>query len=63
MSSWTEKSFYWIVDYFFANLPHPLPQKGRLKHCKIVSHRGEYNNKTVFENTIPSFDRVRDQGI
>jgi glycerophosphoryl diester phosphodiesterase len=58
-----EKPFYWIVDYFFANLPQPLPQKERLKHCKIVSHRGEYNNKTVFENTNPAFDRVRDQGV
>ena len=63
MPSLIEKPFNWIVDYFFANLPQPLPQKGRLKHCKIVSHRGEYNNKTVFENTIPAFDRVRDQGI
>jgi len=63
MPSWTEKLFYWIIDSFFANLPQPLPQKERLRQCKIVSHRGEYDNKTVFENTIPAFDRVRDQGV
>jgi len=31
--------------------------------CKIVSHRGEHDNKTVFENTIAAFDRVKKAGV
>ena len=60
---WLEKSFHAVVNRIYANLPQPLPSEERLKNCKIISHRGEHNNQDIFENTLPAFDRVIDQGI
>jgi len=52
-----------ILDGFYAIRPQPFPGLERLENCKIVSHRGEYDNRSVFENTLPAFDRARDSGI
>lgn len=60
---WLGKAFHLIINRVYANLPQPLPGEECLKNCKIISHRGEHNNKDIFENTIPAFDRVVDQGI
>lgn len=51
------------VDAVFAVIPQPRPQKSALLNCKIVSHRGEHDNKSVKENTLAAFDRVLEQGI
>ena len=58
-----EKQLLQIVDFFYTTWPQPFPDKERLKQCKIVSHRGEHDNKTVFENTIAAFDRVKNAGV
>jgi glycerophosphoryl diester phosphodiesterase len=60
---WLEERSLEVVDFFYTTRPQPFPGKERLKQCKIVSHRGEYDNKTVFENTIAAFDRVRKAGV
>jgi glycerophosphoryl diester phosphodiesterase len=60
---WLEERLLQIVDFFYANLPQPIPASDLLKQCKIVSHRGEHDNKTVFENTIAAFDRVKNAGV
>lgn len=52
-----EQIFHKAVDLFFAVKPQPVPAKGRLQHCKIVSHRGEHD-MTVMENTVAAFDRA-----
>ncbi len=52
-----------VADGFFAIWPRPLPDKDRLDKCKIISHRGEHDNHHIFENSLPAFDRVRDQGV
>jgi glycerophosphoryl diester phosphodiesterase len=31
--------------------------------CRLVSHRGEHDNRRVRENTTAAFDRVRDAGL
>ena len=51
------------MDRWYANLPQPVPQKERLEQCKVISHRGEHDNKRVLENTIPAFDEARDRGV
>ena len=51
-----------ILDRFYARWPQAVPDKDRLQHCKIISHRGDYDNRNVFENTINAFDRAKDQG-
>jgi len=58
-----EKGFRLITDFVFSILPQPIPDRKRLAECKIVSHRGEHDNKTIMENTIPAFDDTLNKGI
>ena len=34
-----------------------------MQKCKIVSHRGDFDNSAIFENTIAAFDRVLKHGV
>lgn len=52
-----------LLDGFYAAWPRPSPGRERLKSCKIVSHRGEYDNRSVFENTLPAFEAARASGV
>lgn len=52
-----------IIDGFYAIWPQRYPGHERLKRCKLISHRGEYDNRTVFENTLAAFDRACDAGV
>ena len=58
-----EKVLISCIDSFFRIWPQPFPGHDRLKACKIVSHRGEHDNSTIFENTIEAFDRAYEKGI
>jgi glycerophosphoryl diester phosphodiesterase len=61
--SYVENGLERILDGFYALWPQPFPGFERLNNCKIVSHRGEYDNRSVFENTLPAFDRACALGI
>jgi glycerophosphoryl diester phosphodiesterase len=72
MDDWTQKMDVLIrlekrllqsIDFFYAKWPQPPSHKDRLKHCTIISHRGEHDNKDVFENTLSAFDQARDAGV
>lgn len=52
-----------ILDYFYARWPQSIPSTDRLQQCKIISHRGDHDNLTVFENTFPAFDRAKAIGV
>jgi glycerophosphoryl diester phosphodiesterase len=52
-----------ILDHFYARWPQAVPSIDRLEQCKIISHRGEYDNLNVFENTFSSFDRAKAQDV
>jgi glycerophosphoryl diester phosphodiesterase len=58
-----EEGILHVVDWIYEKLPQPVPDLKRLKQCKIISHRGEYDNQSVFENTIAAFERVNDAGV
>jgi len=58
-----DKLLQLLVDGVFAGIPQPKPTISDLRNCKIVSHRGEHDNKIVKENTLAAFDRVLHQGI
>ncbi len=58
-----ERVFHFTVDGLFEGLPQPKPREAALRKCRIVSHRGEHDNIVVFENTLPAFDRARDNGV
>ncbi|MBW2180941.1 MAG: glycerophosphodiester phosphodiesterase [Deltaproteobacteria bacterium] len=60
---WAENLFHTFVDTTFATIPRPFPGENRLKACKIISHRGENDNKHVVENTIQAFDKISQNGI
>lgn len=60
---WIEEQLQQVVDLLYEKIPQTIPGKEQLKQCKIISHRGEHDNKTVFENTIQAFDRVDKSGI
>lgn len=60
---WFEKRLLQIIDFFYAKWPQPQPHKEMLKHCTIISHRGEHDNKDIFENTMSAFDQARDAGV
>jgi len=51
------------VDFIYSKYPQPLPRKEKLVNCKIISHRGEHDNRSIFENTLKAFDKVLDNGI
>lgn len=61
--SWIKFSFLKIVDAIYQQRKQSRPAADRLQRCKIVSHRGEHDNRRVFENTMAAFDRVKTQGI
>jgi len=52
-----------ILDLLYARWPQAVPDSDRLRHCKIISHRGDYDNRIIFENTVDAFDRVKAQGV
>ena len=59
----TERVSQVVVDALFALWPRSKPGEAALRRCRIISHRGEHDNVTVFENTLPAFDIARDHGV
>lgn len=58
-----ERGYMHLMDFFFARWPQPLPPADRLQNCKIISHRGEYDNIATMENTVAAFDRAASVGV
>jgi len=62
MPLWLDQAFLRTVDALYALRRH-LPTAEQLAACRIVSHRGEHDNRMVFENTYAAFDSLRGSGI
>jgi glycerophosphoryl diester phosphodiesterase len=58
-----ETHFRHMLDDFYARWPQAVPDRDRLQHCKIISHRGAYDHRDIFENTMAAFDRAKVQGV
>ena len=58
-----EKLLLPMIDGIYGRLPQPHPSAERLQSCRIISHRGEHDNRHVFENTLESFDAAVAQGV
>jgi glycerophosphoryl diester phosphodiesterase len=58
-----EPLFLKTADRLYRWLPRPVPVRERLRRCRIVSHRGEHDNRTVFENTLAAFDAAAEAGV
>ena len=63
LSNRLEERIFQVVDWIYEKRSRPVPDTKQIKQCKIISHRGEYDNQSVFENTIAAFDRVNDAGV
>ena len=60
---WVRQSFISSSDFLIRYWPQPVPDISLLEQCKIVSHRGEYDNSKVKENTISAFEAVYKAGV
>ena len=52
-----------LIDAVYAKRPQPFPGRERLANCQIVTHRGEHDGRTVFENTLAAFDAAMAAGV
>ena len=51
------------IDCWMAVIPRVTPDSSVLQGCKIVSHRGEHDNKEVMENPLRAYDIARTNGV
>jgi len=58
-----QRVFLRLADAVFDRRTCPVPDWGRLQACRIISHRGSYDNRQILENTLAAFDRVAGAGI
>jgi glycerophosphoryl diester phosphodiesterase len=58
-----EQSTQRLADLAFTLWPRRRPSMQALLDCKIVSHRGEHDNRLIKENTLAAFKRVHDAGV
>lgn len=52
----------WAADLCLAAIPRPRPSIEALERCRIVSHRGEHDNRRRRENTLAAFDTAAEAG-
>jgi glycerophosphoryl diester phosphodiesterase len=63
IARWLEGGLVRAADECSARVPQRTPTVEQMRSCRIVSHRGEYDNVDVFENTLAAFRRVHDAGV
>lgn len=51
------------ADLASAMRPRSCPPPEVLRRCRLISHRGEHNGRTVFENTLAAFEKALAAGI
>lgn len=52
-----------VVDATMAAIPRRVPTRDALQRCRLISHRGEHDNRQVKENTLAAFRAARDAGV
>lgn len=63
MPLWLDELVLGATDALYARRTWPLPPPERIQACRIVSHRGERDDRAVFENTFAAFDALRGTGV
>lgn len=51
------------IDALYSLLPAGQPSAEQLAAVKVISHRGERDDRRVFENTYAAFDPLRGSGV
>lgn len=52
-----------VTNSVAAALPRAAPALQNLQRCRIISHRGEHDNRRVRENTLEAFRDARRAGV
>lgn len=60
---WLDKALLSIVDAGFAAMPRPRPSPEQAQRVRILSHRGERDDRQVIENTFEAFDPLIGSGV
>jgi glycerophosphoryl diester phosphodiesterase len=63
MRHWLQNTAMKAADQLAARRPQLVPTQLALRNCKIIAHRGEHDNVTVIENTLPAFEAARASGV
>lgn len=63
MQEAVEAVFHRLVGRACRRWPRPAPPRHLLRSCRMVSHRGEHDNRRRFENTLAAFDAAADAGV
>jgi glycerophosphoryl diester phosphodiesterase len=63
LSAWLKNAVLKNTDAVFRHWPRTLPESDRLRRCRLISHRGEHDNRTIFENTVPAFEVAASAGV
>jgi glycerophosphoryl diester phosphodiesterase len=58
-----EKAVHRLAHFFFSRWPRKAPAAALLANCRIVSHRGEFDNRDRLENTLAAFDAAAAAGV
>jgi glycerophosphoryl diester phosphodiesterase len=58
-----EAIFHRLVNAIFRRWPRQAPPPHLLRRCRIISHRGENDNRCRLENTLPAFTAALDAGV
>ena len=57
-----ERALLGLINLGFMFIPRPRPTREALGDCKIISHRGEHDNRRVCENTLAAFNAPAEAG-
>ena len=57
-----QRALMGFFDLYFMLVPRRRPARQALQDCKIISHRGEHDNRRVRENTLAAFAPVAAAG-
>ncbi|MBI5589168.1 MAG: glycerophosphodiester phosphodiesterase [Deltaproteobacteria bacterium] len=60
---WIENAFFRASDFLSEKFPRPEPAPEKFINARLISHRGIYDNRRVYENTLPAFDQAKTDGI
>jgi glycerophosphoryl diester phosphodiesterase len=63
MEGGIEGLFHGVVNTVVDRWPRSRPLGSLLHFCRIISHRGEHDNRRRFENTLPAFDAACAAGV
>ena len=58
-----EHHFHFMAERLFRRWPRKPPPPALLRSCRIVSHRGEHDNRSRLENTLEAFDAAANAGV